>query len=39
MNFFSNRDVADESLINLYGGNIEEYYKQDIVTNIYFFNR
>ena len=32
----SNEYVAASSLIALHGNNIEEYYKQDIVTNIEF---
>ena len=30
----SNEYVTDASLLNLYGENIEEYDKQDILTNI-----
>ena len=30
----SNEDVADELLLTFHGDNIEEYYQQDIVTNI-----
>ena len=32
----SNEDVANASLVYLHGDNIEDYYKQDIVTNIEF---
>ena len=34
MNVGSNEDVVAASLISLYGRNIEEYEKQEIVTNI-----
>ena len=35
--FFSNNEyVADVSLLTLHGKNIEDYDKQDIVTNISF---
>ena len=34
LNIGSNEYVSDEYLITLYGNNIEEYDKQDMVTNI-----
>ena len=34
LNVGSNEDVADASLLNFHGQNIEEYDKQYIVTNI-----
>ena len=36
MNVVSNEDVAIASFITFQGDNIEEYKKQDIVTNIWF---
>ena len=32
----SHEDVANASLVYLHSDNIEDYYKQDIVTNIEF---
>ena len=36
MVFSNNEDVAAASLLTLHDNNIEEYDKQDIVTNTYF---
>ena len=36
LNIGRNEDVVAESLLNFYYENIEEYDKQDIVTNIQF---